>query len=189
MKRITAIAVLLSLAVAAMAQDANKKYEIKSGIVKTVTEVMGQEIETMSYFDNYGALEVTKTCMSIPGAGEIEVSTINRDGKVYVVNKMEKKVQEAPAPESVNYLNLTDEIIKKYNIVNLSKETLDGRECSKYKVEMSKDGQTVSSTVWVWKGYVIKSILTAGGMEIVSEVVEFTEDAYILPQTFEVPVF
>ena len=43
-----------------MAQDGAKKYGIKSGTITMVSEVMGQKIESKSYFDDYGALEASK---------------------------------------------------------------------------------------------------------------------------------
>jgi len=46
----------------------------------------------------------------------MEVITISRDGKVYLVNEAAQKVQEMPAPETINYLALSDEIIAKYKI-------------------------------------------------------------------------
>ena len=47
MKKLTVLAVLLTVTFAAMAQEAPKKYGIKSGIARTVTEVMGQKMEAM----------------------------------------------------------------------------------------------------------------------------------------------
>ena len=52
-----AIALLMCIAVAAMGQETVKKYEMKSGIAKMKMFLMGQEIESTVYFDNYGALE------------------------------------------------------------------------------------------------------------------------------------
>lgn len=179
---------MLALTVGAMAQEA-KKYDIKSGIVKSVTAVMGQNTEAVQYFDNYGAIETSKTKMNVPGAGEIEVATISKDGKTYVVNYTNKQVQEVPAQESINYLALSDEIIAQYKIKEIGKETVAGKECIKYSEEISQMGQTFAATVWVWKGLPMKSVIAAGGMEIVTEVTEITENAYILPQTFEVPAF
>ena len=65
---------------AAFAQEQTAKYEINSGIVKTVMDMMGQKVESTLYFDNYGAQEATVTKMATP-AGEMEVSTITKDGR------------------------------------------------------------------------------------------------------------
>ena len=189
MKKISSIVILLALAVAAFAQEAPHKYEIKSGIVKTATQVMGQTTEVIVYFDEYGALETTRTKMTIPGMGEMDIATITKDGKSYMVNNAQKQVQEMPIQESVNYLALTDEMKEKFKIVDLGKEKVGEWDCTKYGEEISQMGQTAKLTVWVWKGFPVKTVTNLAGMEVVSEVTEFEEDAFILPQTFEVPQF
>ena len=188
MKKALTLALMLALTIGAMAQE-TKKYDIKSGIVKATTTVMGQATEAVQYFDNYGAIETSKTKVSIPGAGEMEVATITKDGKTYIVNYTNKQVQEVPAQESINYLALSDELIAKYKIKEIGKETVAGKECVKYSEEISQMGQTFNATVSVWKGIPMKSVIAAGGMEIVTEVTEISENAFILPQTFEIPAF
>lgn len=189
MKRITIIAMMLAVSVSALAQGAVKKYEVKSGIVKAVTTAMGQKIEAVSYFDDYGAVEVSKTKTTVPGAGEMEIAQISKDGKSYMVNYAAKQVQEIPVQESINYLNLTDEVIAKYKIGKIGMENVGDKFCFKYSAEISQMGQTASMTVWVWKGYPIKSVTSIQGMEITVEVTEFTENAEIAPETFEIPQF
>ena len=189
MKKITSIAILLSLAVAAVAQEAPHKYEIKSGIVTTVTEVMGQKSEVVSYFDDYGAMEAAKSKVTVPGQGELEIASITKDGKMYMVNYTAKQVQEMPLPESINYLAITDEQKAQYKIEEAGTEMLGDKECKKYTEEISQMGQTANVTVWVWKGYALKTVTSISGMQIVAEVTEFEEDAFILPQTFEIPQF
>ena len=117
MKKALTLALMLALTIGAMAQE-TKKYDIKSGIVKATTTVMGQATEAVQYFDNYGAIETSKTKVNIPGAGEMEVATITKDGKTYIVNYTNKQVQEVPAQESINYLALSDELIAKCKIID-----------------------------------------------------------------------
>ena len=54
MKRVLTVLLLLVMAVAAMGQEPVRKYEVKSGIFKTKMTVMGQSVETTTYFDEYG---------------------------------------------------------------------------------------------------------------------------------------
>lgn len=182
---------LFAATIAATAQETTKSYEIKSGIVRINTSVMGQTVESTTYFDNYGAVSASKSKTAVPGAGEIEVSTITKDGKTYVVIPSMKQVQESPVnlDESINYLQLTDEVMEKFNIKELGTETVCGKECKKYSEVITQQGQKVNATVWVWKGFPMKSVISAAGIEITTEVVEFTENAFILPQTFEIPSF
>lgn len=189
MKKITSIAILLSMAVVAVAQEAPHKYEIKSGIVKTVTEVMGQKSEVVSYFDDYGTKEIAKNKIAVPGQGEMEIATIAKDGKMYMVNYTAKQVQEMPVQASINYLDISDEMKAQFKIEEAGTEMIGDKECKKYTEEISQMGQTANVTVWVWKGYVLKTVTSIGGMQIVAEATEFEEDAFILPQTFEIPQF
>lgn len=189
MKKIAILAVLLAVTVTAMAKEGTKKYEIKSGIAKTVTTVMGQQTEAVSYFDDFGALEISKAKTTIPGAGEMEIATLSKEGKMYMINYTAKQVQEMPAQESVNYLDLTDETKERYKINLIGTEKIGERDCVQYSMEVSQMGQTATVTTWVYKGFPLKSVTAMGEVEIVSEVIEFREDAYVLPQTFEIPKF
>lgn len=189
MKRITTIAILLSMAVAAAAQDVPQRYEIKSGKVKTIIETMGQVSEVVSYFDDYGNREIAMSSVSIPGQGEIEMATILNDGKFFMVNYSARQVQETPLPESINYLAITDAIREKYKIINVGAETIGDKECIKYIEEVSQMGHVANATVWVWKGYVIKMVTRIGEIQIAAEVTELEEETSILPSLFDVPEF
>jgi len=165
---------LAFMATSLLAQEAPKKYGIKSGTVKAVTEVMGQKAEGISYFDNYGALEAGKS-----QANGMEVLTITRDGKTYMVVPSVKQVREMPTQESVNYLNLTDDVIEKYKIKEIGKDVVAGKDCIKYSMEVSQMGQTAKLTVSVWNGY---------AMVITAVVTEFKEGE-VDPSLFEIPTF
>jgi len=180
MKRIlTACTALLVAAAVMAAQEAPKKYGVKSGMAKATTEMMGQKIEAISYFDDYGAKET-----SVTSANGMEVKTVTRDGKSYMV--MGDQVQEVPAQESINYLDLTPEIIEKYKIVDQGTETILGRPCTKYSLEVSQMGQTAKLTVSVWNGYAMKAVTSTMGMTVAVTVTEFSE-CDVDPALFAVP--
>ncbi len=191
MKKILTLALMLSVVCSALAQEGTKRYEIKSGMVKSVMDVMGQSTETTLYFDNYGEQQVTKAKVKVPGYGEIETATILKDGKGWVVNYAMEQVQELPASAlgDVNLANPTDEEIKTYHIEEIGTETILGKECTKYRYEASAMGQTAKITAWVYKGIPLKSETSVSGMTITAEAVEFIENAMVLPQTFDVPKF
>lgn len=189
MKRVIVFALLLFFAAAAMGQEPVKKYEMKSGIAKMKTTLMGQVVESTLYFDDYGALEATKSKISVPGAGEIETTTITRDGRNYIVIPSMKQVQEQPVTEAINYKALTDEMISRNKIEKVGTETVCGKECVKYSAEVTEQGQKAFSTVCVYKGFPMKSVVAVAGMNIVSEVVELTEDAFVVASMFEVPKY
>ena len=183
MKKIFTICAVMLVAVAAMAQDGAKRYGIKSGSYKTEMDMMGQVITNTTYFDDYGAKEVTSISMM-----GMEMSQLRKDGKMYMINKGEKSVQEMPAQESINYLNLTDEVIAKNKIKETGKETVAGKECTVYTAEISQMGQTAKATVSVWNGIAMKSTIDAGGFGITQKVVEVTEGP-VDAALFEVPKF
>ena len=183
MKKIFAICAVLLVAVTAMAQDGAKRYGIKSGTLKTEMDMMGQTITNTTYFDDYGAKEATSISMM-----GMEMTQIAKDGKMYMVNKGEKTVQERPAQQSINYLNLTDEVIAKNKIKEVGKETVSGKECTIYTAEISQMGQTAKATVSVWNGIAMKSTIDAGGFGITQKVVEVKEGP-VDAAVFEVPKF
>ena len=183
MKKIFAFCAVLLVAATAMAQDGAKVYGIKSGTIKTEMDMMGQTITNTTYFDDYGAKQATS--MSMMG---MEMTQISKDGKMYMINKGEKSVQEMPAQQSINYLNLTDEVIAKNKIKEIGKETVAGKECTIYTAEISQMGQTAKATVSVWNGIAMKSVIDAGGFSITQKVVEVTEGP-VDAALFEIPKF
>ena len=161
---------LLAATTLMLGQNAPKKFGIKSGSFTMVSEVMGQKVESKNYFDDYGNLQA-----SVTSAFGMELSTISRDGKTYMVNTAAKQVQEMPAQESINYLDLTDEVIAKYQIKEVGSDTVTGKECIKYTMEVSQMGQKAHITVSVWSGIPMKTITSANGMDASVTVTEFTE--------------
>ena len=183
MKKVFAFCAVLLVAATAMAQDGAKVYGIKSGTIKTEMDMMGQTITNTTYFDDYGAKQATS--MSMMG---MEMTQISKDGKMYMINKGEKSVQEMPAQQSINYLNLTDEVIAKNKIKEIGKETVAGKECTIYTAEISQMGQTAKATVSVWNGIAMKSVIDAGGFSITQKVVEVKEGP-VDAAMFEIPKF
>ena len=184
MKKIFSLCAVLLVAVAAMAQNGTKYYGIKSGTIKVEMDMMGQTIPSTIYFDDYGAKQATSISMM-----GMEMTQINKDGKMYLVNKGEKSVQEMPQQqEQINYLNLTDEVKAKYKIKEVGKETVAGKECTTYTVEVSQMGQTVKTTVSVWNGIAMKTVADAGGFSMSQKVTEVKE-APVDAAIFEIPKF
>ena len=184
MKKFFSLCAVLLVAVAAMAQNGTKYYGIKSGTIKIEMDMMGQTIPSTIYFGDYGAKQATSISMM-----GMEMTQINKDGKMYLVNKGEKSVQEMPQQqEQINYLNLTDEIKAKYKIKEVGKETVAGKECTTYTVEVSQMGQTVKTTVSVWNGIAMKTVADAGGFSMSQKVTEVKE-APVDAAIFEIPKF
>ena len=187
-KFLTLILLLATAAGVATAQD-GQRYGIKSGSLTQKSE-MG---ETTVYFDNYGALEAQKMKMNFMG-NEMEMSIIRKDGKTYMVNVAEKQVQEMPAGgmmggSDINFLNLTDAVKSANKIKEAGKETILGKECTKYTMEAEQMGMAMSQTVWVWNGITLKSLTDGGQFQFGNEAVKFEENATIPASTFDIPKF
>ena len=159
MKKFFSLCAVLLVAVAAMAQNGTKYYGIKSGTIKIEMDMMGQTIPSTIYFDDYGAKQATSISMM----------------------GMEMTQQ-------INYLNLTDEVKAKYKIKEVGKETVAGKECTTYTVEVSQMGQTVKTTVSVWNGIAMKTVADAGGFSMSQKVTEVKE-APVDAAIFEIPKF
>ncbi|MBR1705273.1 MAG: DUF4412 domain-containing protein [Bacteroidales bacterium] len=184
MKRIfTLCTVLLVAATVLSAQETSRKYGVKSGTAKAVTEMMGQKIESTMYFDDYGALEASKAV-----AGGMEIVTVSRDGKSYMVNAAARQVQEIPVQKSINFLALTPEVVEEYKIKEIGREKVAGKECTKYSAEVSQMGQTAQMTICVWEGFPMKSVTSSMGM-LVSVVVTAFSEGEVDASLFEVPTF
>ena len=187
-KKVLSLFLLLATAAGvAMAQDGHR-YGIKSGILTQKSE-MG---ETTVYFDDYGALEAQKMKMNFMGM-DTEMTILRKDGKTYMINAAEKQVQEMPAGgmggADINFLALTDAVKAANKIKEAGKETVLGKECTKYTMESSQMGMTMSQTVWVWEGIALKSLTDGGQFQFGNEAVKFEENATIPASTFEVPKF
>ena len=187
MKRIMTLCAVLLVAVTAMAQDGAKRYGLKSGEYKTEMDMMGQKINATVYFDDYGAKQFTRTKMEMMGMS-MDMGTLMLGNKTYMINYGDKTVQEMPAQESINYLDITDDVAKKYKVQELGKETIDGKECTKYSAEISQMGQTAKTTVWVWKGFAMKNVIDAGGMAI-TQLSKDIKEGPVDASVFEVPKF
>ena len=186
-KFLSMILLLATAAGVAMAQD-GQRYGIKSGILTQKSE-MG---ETTIYFDNYGALEAQKMKMNFMG-NEMDMTILRKDGKTYMINASEKQVQEMPdggmGGNSINFLNLTDAVKSANKIKEAGKETILGKECTKYTMEASQMGMTMTQTVWVWQGIALKTLTDGGQFTFGNEAVKFEENATIPASTFDIPKF
>ena len=182
------ITLVLLLASAAGLASAQNRYGIKSGILTQKSE-MG---ETTIYFDNYGALEAQKMKMNFMG-NEMDMTILRKDGKTYMINASEKQVQEMPdggmGGNSINFLNLTDAVKSANKIKEAGKETILGKECTKYTMEASQMGMTMTQTVWVWEGIALKTLTDGGQFTFGNEAVKLEENVEIPASVFEIPKF
>ncbi len=183
----TAVAVAAVFA-ATLTNAQEARYELKSAIIKCEMTTQGIKMTGTQYFDNYGQKEAALMVAETP-MGKTEIKSLQFSDTTYSINMAQKIGQKVIAPEKpINYQNLTPETIEKYSIKELGEETIAGKPCKKYSVQMTQAGQTVNGEVSVWKGIVLKSTMSLGLVEILNQTaVEIQENVEIAPSTFEVP--
>ena len=184
MKKLAILAVLAAaFCVGAQAQE--KLYEVKSGVVTMEMDMMGQAIVQKIYFDDYGAKQAT-----VSNFGGRNSRTIVVDGKNVMINDDEKTAMQMPmmgAQERVNFCNLTDKEIKKYKVQELGKETVAGKECTKYSVTLFMMGQPQKQTVWVYKGITLKSTSKSDFGDMNQTATKLEENVEVPASMFTVP--
>ena len=193
MKKMFLAAALLAVVSLANAQaPANAPYGVKSGVITMSMDMMGNEIVTETYFDDYGL----KTAQVSEGGGfgmmgggqSGKTRTItDKDGAQIRINEAEKTATKFPAGgfgggfgggrNQINWNNLTDQVKKENNIKELGKETVAGKECTKYSMTMDMMGQSMEQTVWIYKGIMLKNLMSTEMGEFGQTCKKFEEKA------------
>lgn len=90
--------------------------------------------------------------------------------KITTIDLDDKKANTSTLPESViNFLKLTPEVIREYDIREVGEETVAGKPCKIYTVRKEEMGMTADVKMWVWKGLQLKMETTMGGTTLYSE--------------------
>lgn len=184
MKRLLIIAALCAFCIGAAAQE--KRYEIKSGIVTMEMSMMGQNIVQKMYFDDYGAKHA-----SISEFGGQKMRSIDVDGKNVMIDDAAKTATKMPAmgieTNKINFLNLTEQVIKKNKIKELGQEEIAGKPCTKYSYKVLMMGQAVTVNVWVYKGIALKTSSKTDFGEMGMTATGIEEDVQVDPALFTLP--
>ncbi len=167
--------------------EAGGKFGIKSGIVTYKTDMMGFEASQTLYFDDYGALEANEIVMEIMGT-KMRTHTITKDGYTYNFDPEKKtgsKIALSSSPAQIDFNDLSEEIIKEWNLKEGGEETFLGKECVKYSAD-HKD-MNMKGYYWVWKGLVLKMEMDMATSRMVMEAVSLEENPKVPAEKFEVP--
>jgi outer membrane lipoprotein-sorting protein len=190
MKKGFLVAALFAVVSMANAQEASQEatYGVKSGIITMSMDMMGNTITTTTYFDDYGRKQA-----SVSDFGGQKSRSIVVKGETIMVNDEAKTATRMPGMmgmgggSRVNFMKLTDDVIKANNIKELGEETIAGKPCKKYSMSVSMMGQSQEQTVWVYQGITLKSSSQSdfGAMEQTAS--KFEENATIPASMFEIP--
>ncbi|MBO6077383.1 MAG: hypothetical protein J6P66_01360 [Bacteroidaceae bacterium] len=202
MKKMFLAAALLAVVSLANAQaPADAPYGVKSGVITMSMDMMGNEIITETYFDNYGL----KTAQVSEGGGfgmmgggqQGKIRTIrDKDGAQIQINDEAKTATKMPSfggmggfgggRAQINWNKLTDQVKKENNIKEVGKETIAGKECTKYTMTMDMMGQSMEQTVWIYKGIQLKNEMNSEMGTFGSTCKKF-EEKDVPASMFEVP--
>jgi hypothetical protein len=165
------------------------RFDFKSGILVTETDMMGMGKSTMTMtFDDYGKHTLTEMKMSMMGKDMI-TKTIIKDGYAYSWTQplsmaIKVKLEDNPDDKNIDYKNLTEEMKKKLNMKEEADETIDGKTCKVYSYSM-KEG--MSGKTYTWKGMPIQTVMNMAGKNIVTKFVSFEENVSIPSSAFDLP--
>lgn len=164
------------------------KYAIKSGIVQYKTEMMGMEVMQTLTFDDYGKKEATDVEMEMMG---VKMHTVNltKDGFIYNLDMVKRTGTKSPAVNlansSIDFENLSEELVKDMDLKKLGTEEFLGKTCEKMSIDYKK--MSMKGTFLVFKGVALKSETDMGSMKMKLIAEKFEENPTIPAEKFEVP--
>ncbi len=190
MKKTLLLILVLSMASLAMAQKTTHRYEIKSGIMHTMSELNGHEIPATQYFDNYGDDEAMVQTIDMGDLGSFDNTTVTKKEKAWVYNESSKAKAFDNPTYDLSFNNPSQAVIEKYQLVDTGEdEEVLGRMCRKYTyvTVIGRKNKPVYNTAWVYKGITLKSIMVNGRKETHFEVTELQENAKVPADIFTIP--
>ena len=176
MKKMFLAAALLAVVSLANAQaPADAPYGVKSGVYTMSMSFGDNEMITEYYFDNYGlkTAQVSEGGFGMMGGGQQgKTRTItDKDGAQIQINDEAKTATKMPSfggmggfgggRVQINWNKLTDEVKKANNIKELGKETIAGKECTKYSMTTEGFQGPQEQTVWIYKGIQLKNEMSS----------------------------
>ena len=183
---------LSALLVAGALNAQNGPYGIKSGHLKYETQTSGGLQYNEVWFDDYGRMQKQHDQIMMEGMGNYNTEILMRDGKIYSnawfddEKKDEAKMTEG-TPE-INFLDLSDEVKKKYQMKDLGTEEVFGKTCQVYTYKMKSLLRTVTYKEWRWKGILLK-METKGALGANNSMMvkQFDENPKLPASTFKLP--
>jgi len=164
------------------------KYAIKSGIVEYKTTMMGMDMKQILTFDDYGKKEVTEILMDMMGT-KMHSFTLRKDGFVYAYDLVKKTGTKKPfngsGSTSIDFENLSQEMIKEMNLKKEGSEEFLGKTCEKMSIDYQK--LQMKGNFLVYKGVSLSMNTDMGTVKINLTGEKFIENPEIPASKFEVP--
>jgi outer membrane lipoprotein-sorting protein len=149
--------------------------------------MMGMDMKQILTFDDYGKKEVTEMVADMMGV-KIHTITLNKDGFVYnydLEKKTGTKSVSYQSSSSVDFENLSEQMVKDMNLKKEGTEEFLGKTCEKMSIDYTK--MKMKGTFLVYKGVALQSDIDMGTtkMKLIGE--KFTENPEIPAEKFEIP--
>lgn len=169
----------------------NRRYGVKSGILKKkMSTPIGDQLITV-YFDDYGEKEAVESEMT----GNFPSHSLKirePGGKTKIVVDLLKKtafrasgsVQCCP-----DFNTLKPE--EKKALKESGKEKVTGKQCKIYTInlgELDPSAGNAKTKLWIWDGLILKEAIDLGeSMKLETEVISFETDVNVPAEKFKVP--
>lgn len=170
------------------AKETKGKYAIKSGVVVYNTQVMGMDVKQTLTFDDYGNKEVQEMEMEVMGT-PIHTLTLAKDGYIYTIDLVNRTATKVPGmsvnSSSIDFENLSDEMVQKMNLKKIGTEEMLGKKCDKMSIDYTD--MQMTGTFLVYKGVALKMETEVSTMAINLVAESFEENPDIDASKFEIP--
>ena len=179
MKRLILFIAMALLPVIGSAQDKHV-YSFETGRYTVETDMGMAKLSTVCTFADYGAIRRLE--MEVMGQN---VVMVEKEGKRYVVSP---SFREIPQEETeINFNNLTPEVINKFSIKKLDEEQIGEYKCEVYSFRTMSQGVEAEGKVWIWKGFTIKSEVSAMGTKVETYITDLKVDIPVDKSIFDLP--
>lgn len=172
-----------------------KRYNIESAMFVTKTSQTGapaeMDIQTTTYFDDYGENEYTETVTKISVAGynnETRAFSLRKGLMMYSWNDGQttgtKMDISNMLDKQMNYESFSEELKDQFKYKEVGNETIQGKKCQKISMEMDQGAKVEVST---WKGIPMKSVSNMMGITATIEVTELKENPSGMQDKLTIP--
>jgi len=170
-------------------QKIAKRAEYRSGVVQYITKGFSSGTQTL-YFDDWGFKNAVIQTMKV-GESTVQNHIIITEGWTYQINKTEKRYFKVKNDDSEKYRQLyekfknnedaTTELLKQNGGKLLGKEKFLEKECDIW------DMPAQNSKNWLWKGLILKSVMSMPFGELIFEATSVKLDVAIPDSVFALP--
>ena len=163
----------------------------KSMIVTKTGEIMGQEVITKTYSDDYGDKFAEYTIVPLYENGMRRDSVISwttvKGNQSVIINNIKKTKTDPVQHERINFQNLSDDIIKKYHIKKRGEDEICGKPCTIYSITSRGNGKRTKAIVWIWNGVSLRKQISSFPINMDYIATDIEVDVDIDPSVFIVP--